>query len=176
MAASTRAAVSRFWRSHRGCSQPGCLFLSRRLMLDAHNLRCVFPHRFYQFHLLLDQFAVGDQLLHLPFFRYKLFPARILQLLFGPSLLLVDLISLRWIRRVARVLLGPTRIPCRPCRPNEENQDRRWSWATIPDPRSGRSLRKAGFPRADPRRSLLAWDRVPRFHVPLGGTGLAGPE
>src|SRR5271166_3760608 len=77
-AASTRAAVSRFWRSHRGCSQPGCLFLSRRLMLDAHNLRCVFSHRFDQIHFLLDQFAVGDQMLHLSFFRYKFFPARIL--------------------------------------------------------------------------------------------------
>src|SRR5271166_1384976 len=78
MAASTRAAVSLFWRSHRGCSQPGCLFLSRRPMLDAHNLRCVFPHRFYQFHLLLDQSAVGDQLLHLPFFRNELFPPCVL--------------------------------------------------------------------------------------------------
>jgi hypothetical protein len=37
-------------------------------MLDAHNLRCVFPRRFDQIHFLLDQFAVGDQLLHLPFF------------------------------------------------------------------------------------------------------------
>src|SRR5579864_4523243 len=73
-AASTRVAVSRFWRSHRGRSQSGCGFLSRWSMLYAHSLCRVFPHDLDQVHLLFDQFAVGDQLLHLPFFRHEFFP------------------------------------------------------------------------------------------------------
>src|SRR5215813_14073573 len=99
-AASTRAAVSRLWRSHRDSSQPGCFFLSCWRMLYAHSLCRVFPHGLDQIHLFFDQFAVSNQLLHLPFFRDELFPSRVLKLLVGPGLFLIDLISLLWIRRV----------------------------------------------------------------------------
>jgi len=70
-------------------------------MLDAHRLRRILPHRFDQIHLLLDQVAVSDQLLHLPFFRNQLFPLRVLQLLLCPDQFLVDLISLTGIWRIA---------------------------------------------------------------------------
>jgi len=70
-------------------------------MLDAHRLRRILPHRFDQIHLLLDQVAVSDQLLHLPFFRNQLFPLRVLQLLLCPDQFLVDLISLTRIWRIA---------------------------------------------------------------------------
>src|SRR5205823_5322750 len=100
-ATSMRVAVSRFWRSHRDCSQPGCRLSSWRCMLDAHRLRRILPHRFDQIHLLLDQVAVSDQLLHLPFFRNQLFPLRVLQLLLCPDQFLVDLISLTRIWRIA---------------------------------------------------------------------------